>query len=173
MANKTLIATTVSSREKGIRRREEGRTTGSQKTISLQRNQGEGRDKLMKVDDDLPTCMRNSRNNNDDETKRMEDLRGKGGRRLKHRTIDGDVPLCLRKNVKGSNDDSRSKGKKHEEKRSGSSTLSKTKHCVMNKMASGSKDTCLRSTEEKDDHSKKQRSDIHYSSKKHEINALK
>ena len=96
MANKKLIATTVSSREKGIRRREEGGTT-SQKTISLHRNQGEGRDKLMKVDDDLPTCMRNSRNNNDDETKRMEDLRGKGGGRLKHRTIDGDVPLCLRK----------------------------------------------------------------------------
>ena len=93
MANKKLIATTVSSREKGIRGRKEGRTTGSQKTISLQRNQGEGRDKLMKVDDDLPTCMRNSRNNNDDETKRMEDLIGKGGGRLKHRTIDGDVPL--------------------------------------------------------------------------------
>ena len=55
---KKLIATTVSSREKGLRRREEGRTTSSQKTISLQRNQGEGRDKLMNVDDDLPTCMR-------------------------------------------------------------------------------------------------------------------
>ena len=92
-----LIATTVSSREKGIRRREEGGTTSSQKTISLQRNQGEGRDKLMKVDDDSPTYVRNSRNNNNDETKRMEDLRGKGGGRLKHRTIDGDVLLCLRK----------------------------------------------------------------------------
>ena len=79
----------------------------------------------MKVDDDSPTCMRNSRNNNDDETKRMEDLRGKGGGRLKHRTIDGDVPLCLRKNVKDSNDDSSCKGKKREEKESGSSTLSK------------------------------------------------
>ena len=97
MANKKLIATTVSSREKGIGRREEGGTTSSQKTISLQRNPGEGRDKLTKVDDDSPTCMRNSRNNNDDEAKRMEDLRGKGGGRLKHRTIDGDAPLCLRK----------------------------------------------------------------------------
>ena len=123
MANKKLIATTVSSREKGIRRREEGQTTGSQKTISLQRNQGEGRDKHMKVDDDSPTCVRNSRNNNDDETKRMEDLRGKGGGgRLKHRTIDGDVPLCLRKIEKDSNDDSSSKRKKREEKESGSST---------------------------------------------------
>ena len=51
----------------------------------------------MKVDDDSPTYTRNSRNNNDDETKRMEDLRGKGGGRLKHCTVDGDVPLCLRK----------------------------------------------------------------------------
>ena len=87
MANKKLIATTVNSREKGIRRREEGGTTSSQQSISLQRNQGEGRDKLMNVDDDSPTCVKNSRNNNDDETKRMEDLRGKGGGRLKHRTI--------------------------------------------------------------------------------------
>ena len=97
MADKKLIATTVSGCKKEIRRREEGGTTSSQRTISLQGNQGEGRDKLMKVDDDSPTCMRNSRNNIDDETKRMEDLRGKGGGRLKHRTVDGDVPLCLRK----------------------------------------------------------------------------
>ena len=90
--------------------------------MSLQRNQGEGRDKVMKVDDDSPTCMRNSRNNNDDETKRMEDLRGKGGGRLKRRSIDGDVPLCPRKNVKDSNDDSSSNGKKREEKGSGNST---------------------------------------------------
>ena len=69
MANKELIATTVNSREKGLRRREEGRTTSSQKKISLQRNQGEGRDKFMNVDDEFPTCMRNSRNNND-ETKK-------------------------------------------------------------------------------------------------------
>ena len=56
--------------------------------------------------------------------------------------------------MKDSNDDSSSKGKKREEKESGSSTQSKTKHCVMNKMASRSKDICPRSTEEKDDHSK-------------------
>ena len=69
MADKKLIATTVSSREKGIRRREEGGTTSSQRMISLQGNQEEGRDKLMGVDGDSPTHMRNSRNNNDDETK--------------------------------------------------------------------------------------------------------
>ena len=111
-----LIATTVSSREKGIRRREEGETTSSQRTISLQGNQEESRNNLVKVDDHSPTHMRNSRNNNDDETKRMEDLRGKGGGRLKHRTVDGDVPLCLRKNQRDSNDDSSSKRKMHEEK---------------------------------------------------------
>ena len=108
----------------------------------------------MKVDDDSPTHMRNSRNNNEDETKRMEDLRGKGGR-LKHCTVDGDVPICLRKKCEGQQyDDSSSKGKKHEEKKSGSSTLGKTKHCFMNKTASGSEDICPRSTEEKYDHLK-------------------
>ena len=97
----------------------------------------------MKVYDDSPTHTRNSRNNNDDETKRMEYLRGKGGGRLKHCTVDGDVPLCLRKTKKDSNDDSSSKGKTREEKESGSSTLGKTKHCFMNKTASGSKDIYL------------------------------
>ena len=149
MADKKLIATTVSSREKGIRRREEGETTRSQRMISLQVNQEESRNNLMKVDDDSPTHTRKSRYNNDDETKRMEDLRVKGGGRLKHRTVDGDVPLCLRKNQRDSNDDSSSKRKTREEKECGSSTQSKTKHCVMNKMASGSEDMCPRFTEEK------------------------
>ena len=75
--------------------------------------------------------------------------------------------------MKDRNDDSSSKGKKHEKKTSGSSTLGKTKHCFMNKTASGSEDICPRSIELKDEHPKKQGSDIHYSSKKHEVNALK
>ena len=154
MADKKLIATTVSSREKGIRRREVGETTSSQRIISLQGNQEESRNNLTKVDDDSPTHTRNRTNNNDDETKRMEDLRGKGAGRLKHRTVDGDVPLCLRKNQRDNNDDCSSKRKTREEKESGSSTQSKTKHCVMNKMASGSGDICPRSTEEKDEHPK-------------------
>ena len=159
---------------RGIRRREEGETTSSQRTISLQGNQEESRNNLMKDDDDSPTHMRNRRSNNDDETKRMEDLRGKGGRRLKHCTVDGDVPLCLRKKQRDSNDDSSSKRKMCEEKESGSSTQSKTKHRVMNKMASGSEDICPRSIEKKDGHPRKQGSDLHYSSKKkHEVNALK
>ena len=43
---KKLIATTVSSREKGIKRREEGETTSSQRMISLQGNQEESRNNL-------------------------------------------------------------------------------------------------------------------------------
>ena len=58
MADKKLIATIVSSREKGIRRREEGETTSSQRTISPQGNQDESRNNLMKVDDDSPTHTR-------------------------------------------------------------------------------------------------------------------
>ena len=58
------------------------------------------------------------------------------------------------KNVKDSNEDSSSKGKKREEKESGSCTLGKTKRCFMNKMASGSEDICPRSIEEKDEHPK-------------------
>ena len=104
--------------------------------------------------DEIYDLRVNSRNNNDDETKRMEDLRGKGGGRLKHRTIDGDVPLCLRKTEKESNDDSSSKGKKREENESGSSTLNKMKHRDMNKMASGSKDMFKDSTGKRDDGTK-------------------
>ena len=103
----------------------------------------------------------------------MEDLRGKGGGRLKQRTIDGDVPLCLRKTEKDSNDDRRSKGKKREEKESGSSTLSKTKHCVMNTMASGSKDLCPHSTVKRDDDTKNKEVIFIVRQKKHEVNALK
>ena len=51
------------------------------------------------------------------------------------------------KNEKDTNDDSSSKGKTREAKESGSSTLSKMKHCVMNKITSGGKDMCPRSFE--------------------------
>ena len=63
MAVKKLIATTVSSREKGTKRREEGWTMSGEKTTTTQRNhsnerctnEGGGRDKLKKVDGDIPT----------------------------------------------------------------------------------------------------------------------
>ena len=103
----------------------------------------------------------------------MEDLREKGGGRLKHRTVDGDFPLCLRKNQRDINDDSCSKRKMREEKESGSSTQSKTKHCVMNKMASGSEDICPRSVEKKDGLPENKEVTFIILQKKHEVNAPK
>ena len=66
MAIKKLIATTVSSRENGLKRREEGKTMSSQMQTATQGNQqtnrstseGGGRDKLKHVDGDFPACMR-------------------------------------------------------------------------------------------------------------------
>ena len=66
MAIKKLIATTVSSRENGLKRREEGKTMSGQMHTATQGNQqtnrstseGGGRDKLRNVDGDLPACMR-------------------------------------------------------------------------------------------------------------------
>ena len=69
MAIKKFIATTVSSREMGQKRRDEGKTTSSQMHIATQENQrserstsgGDGRDKLKNVDGDFPTCMRHKK----------------------------------------------------------------------------------------------------------------
>ena len=66
MADKKLIATTVSSREKGIRRREEGETTSSQRMISIQGNQEVSRKNLMKAEDESPTHKRNCKNDYDE-----------------------------------------------------------------------------------------------------------
>ena len=60
-----------------------------------------------------------------------------------------------------------------EEKESGSSTLGKTKHCFMIKMASGSGDICPRFIEKKDEHPKKKEVTFIILQKKHEVNALK
>ena len=100
MADKKLIATTVSSREKEIRRRDEGETTSSQRKISTQGNQDECKMNRTKAEDESPTQRRNRKHDIDEEARRMEDMRSKGGGRLKHCTVDGDVPLCLRKNCK-------------------------------------------------------------------------
>ena len=55
--------------------------------------------------------------------------------------------MSEKKTQKDRNDDSSSKRKTREEKESGSSTLGKTKHCFMNKMACGCEDICPRSIE--------------------------
>ena len=62
MAIKKLIATTVSSREIGLKGIEEGKTMSSQRQTATQRNQqtnrntseGGGRDQLTNVDGDFP-----------------------------------------------------------------------------------------------------------------------
>ena len=153
MADKKLIATTVCSREKGIRRREEGKTTSSQRKISAHGNQDECKRNHMKPEDESPTQRRNH-NDIDEEARRMEDMRSKGGGRLKHCTVDGDVPLCLRRKLKDNKGSSSSESEKYEGKESRSSNQSKMKKCVMNNMASGSKELPPRSAEGKKNNSK-------------------
>ena len=84
----------------------------------------------------------------------MEDMRSKGGGRLKHCTVDGDVPLCLRRKLKDNKGTSSSESKRYGGKGSRSSNQSNMKNCVMNKMASGSKELYPRSTEGKNKNSK-------------------
>ena len=80
----------MSSGEKGIRRREEGETTSSQRKISAQGNQNSSKKNHMKAEDESPTQKRNCKNDNDDEAERMEDTGSKGGGRLKHCIVDGE-----------------------------------------------------------------------------------
>ena len=72
-------------------------------------SEGGGREKLKKVDCDFPACMRPKKTNNDNNTRRNEDLKGKGGGRLKHFNVDGDVPPCLGNIDEESKDGSSSK----------------------------------------------------------------
>ena len=55
---KNSSQTTVSSREKGLKRREEGKTTSSQRKSSTQGNQDECRMKHMKPEDDSPNTKK-------------------------------------------------------------------------------------------------------------------
>ena len=92
MAIKKLIATTVSSREIGLKRREEGKTSCSLMQTATQGNQqtnissseGGGRDKLKNADDDIPACMRLKKETLRT-TQKNEGLKG----RLKYNNVDG------------------------------------------------------------------------------------
>ena len=154
MADKKLMATTVSSREKGIKRREEGKTTSSQRKISTQGNHDECRMNHTKPEDESPTQRRDRKHDIDEEARRTDDMSSKGGGRLKHCTVDGDVPLCLRRKLEDNKESSSSEREKYEGKGSRSSNQSKMKKCVMNNMASGSKELPQRSTEGKNKNSK-------------------
>ena len=146
MADKKLIATTVSSHENGLKRREEGKTTSSQRKTPTQDNQDESKKSQEKPKDDSPIQRRNRKHDIDERTRRTNDTRSKGGGRLKNCNVDGDVPLCLRRKLEDNKESSSSESKKYEEKGSGSGNQEKMKNCVMNNMASGCKELQLQYT---------------------------
>ena len=121
----------------------------SQRKISTQGNQDECKMNHTKPEDESPTQRRDRKHDNDEEARRIDDMRSKGGGRLKHCTVDGDVPLCLRRKLEDNKETSSSEREKYEGKGSRSSNQSKMKKCVMNNMASGSKELPQRSTEGK------------------------
>ena len=105
-----LVATTVSSREEGIRRRIEDTITISQessKTSEDQENKkrnrkGGGRQKFKNFDGDVPMCMKINDGRTGEMKKECEKTKGKGGgrRELRH------VPLSMRKKGKEKEEDS-------------------------------------------------------------------
>ena len=80
MAINKLIATAVSSREIGLKRREEGKTVSSQRQTETQGNQqtnrntseGGGRDKLKNVDGDFTACMDSKKESIEDNAKKTK-----------------------------------------------------------------------------------------------------
>ena len=116
MADKKLIATTVSSHEKGLKRREEGKTTSSQRKTSTQGNQDESKRNQKKPEDESPIQRRDRKHDIDEGTRRTNDMRSKGGGRLKHCNVDGDVPLCLRRKLEDNKESSSSESKNTKEK---------------------------------------------------------
>ena len=104
---------------------------------------------MKKPEDESPTQRRDRKHDIDEEARRIDDMRSKGGGRLKHCTVDGDVPLCLRRKLEDIKESSSSEREKYEGKGSRSSNQSKMKKCVMNNMASGSKELPQRFTEGK------------------------
>ena len=104
MVGKKIVATTVSSREVGQRRRDEGKTTSSRICTETQRNQrndqsgseGGGRQQLKHADGDFPLCMRRESGDNETKMRGNEDPKGRGRDRLRFQNVDGDVPLSMR-----------------------------------------------------------------------------
>ena len=98
---KKLIAATVSSGETGLKRREEGKTTSSQRQTATQGNlqtnrnisEGGGRDKLKNVDGDFPACMRLNKEIIEDNAKKTKAWKEDEEGRLKYNNVDGDMPL--------------------------------------------------------------------------------
>ena len=103
MVGKKLVATTVSSREVGLKRREERKTMSSRVYTETHKDprddkrkgDGGGRHKLRHVDGDFPCCMRRTSEDNEANMRENENSRGKGGGTHKLRNVDGDVPLSM------------------------------------------------------------------------------
>ena len=124
---KKLIATTVSSRNVEIKRRNEGMTMSSHKKTRIYKDQedektngkGGGRQKFKHVDGDFPLCMRSKDEKCELKMRKTEKLKGRGGGRQKLRHVDGDVPMSMR-----SKEDERESKSKEKEKGSSSKTKS-------------------------------------------------
>ena len=117
MAIKKVIATTVSSRETGQRRRDEGKTTSSRMHTATQENQGSDRGTSEgvagKISKKLIVTFQQAWDVK--KTTTMTTQKRKRGR-LKHYNVDGDVPLCLRKIDEESKDGSRQQRKEWQRK---------------------------------------------------------
>ena len=145
MPGKKLVATTESSREVGLKRREEGTSMSSQKYTETHKDQrddkgtgnGGGRQKFNHVDGDFPWCMRRRSEDNEAKTRENENSRGKGGIRQKLRQVDGDVPLSMRS--KG--EDYKDSSSKKEIEVGSSKKGSRSKAACGSKDLSGSKTT--------------------------------
>ena len=160
MVGKKLVRTTVSSREVGHRRMDEGKTTSRHICTSTQRNntsksEGGGRQKLEHADGDFPLCMRRESGDNETKMSENEDPKARGGDRLKFRFVDGDVPLSMRRFDEEYKDSSSIEKDNKNKTVSGSNDSSSRKEDSRSKTASGSKDLCGDNTRKKNKESGK------------------
>ena len=102
VAVKKCVATTVSGRDVGIRRRKEGTIVSSGGEEMVHENQNHedfevkgGRQRLRHVDGDILFCMSKSKKRTKSRRLRVW-MKAKGGGRKELRFIDGDVPRCMR-----------------------------------------------------------------------------
>ena len=183
MTIKKLIASTVSSRETGQRRRGEGKTTNSQLHTTTQGHQGsdrctsEGgsRQKLKQVDGDFPACTRRENNNNEDKKEKnwgSERKRSRQTRTLQCWWRRATVFATLRWRRQRQQQQKNSK----ERMVSGSSVSNSMKKDIRSKLQAKAKNCAailVKKEKPRKWKSKKQRHHFHRVAKKHEINTLR
>ena len=74
---------------------------------------------LKNVDGDFPACMRLKKESIEDNAKKTERLKGRGGGRLQYNNVDGDMPLRLRKTERKNKGGSSSNEKNDEKRQNG------------------------------------------------------